>query len=113
MAYDIHITRRNNWFDEGMDITPLEWRKIIDENPELKQTEAIEIQAKDGQQFKYTFEDAQIAKWKKPNSAEIIWFLYRRGEITVSNPDEVTMEKVRQIAKRVGARVQGDDGEFY
>ena len=41
------------------------------------------------------------------------WFDWRSGEISVKNPDEPAISKMREIAQKLGARVQGDDGEYY
>jgi len=36
-----------------------------------------------------------------------------KGNLSIKNPDEECLAKMRQIAARLQARVQGDDGEFY
>lgn len=41
------------------------------------------------------------------------WFDYRGGRIVVKNPDDVVMTKMQQIAAHLGARVQGEEGEYY
>jgi hypothetical protein len=40
-------------------------------------------------------------------------FWYRDGQLIVSDPDDETVEKMRDIAERIGAHVRGDDGESY
>ena len=41
------------------------------------------------------------------------WLDCVRGNIYTKNPDEPILAKMLQIAVALGARVQGDDGEFY
>ena len=36
-----------------------------------------------------------------------------QGDIFTKNPDPSTIEKMISIAKKLNARVQGDDGEIY
>jgi hypothetical protein len=38
---------------------------------------------------------------------------FRDGEIVVKNPDEATVARMIAAARRLGARVEGDDGETY
>ena len=35
MGYDLHITRRQNWYSEGAQITEAEWLDYIETDPEL------------------------------------------------------------------------------
>ena len=41
------------------------------------------------------------------------WFDYREGNIVVKNPDDEIVNKMLDIAERLDAKVQGDDGEIY
>jgi hypothetical protein len=41
------------------------------------------------------------------------WFLYRKGYVTVKNPDEEIIRKMWSIAQALSAKVQGDDSEVY
>ncbi|MFG2757863.1 hypothetical protein [Streptomyces wuyuanensis] len=38
---------------------------------------------------------------------------WAEGRIVVKNPDETLLEKMRGLARVLGARVQGDDCEYY
>ena len=96
MGYDLHITRKANWSDdEGDSITPEEWLAILDSDAELSR-------ATD------TGDDTLAGAWKGDS---LFWF--DNGEITCKNPDEPIIRKMVQIAQRLGANVQGDDGERY
>jgi hypothetical protein len=41
------------------------------------------------------------------------WFDFRNGRVVAKNPDERALAKMITIARHLGARVRGDDGEFY
>jgi hypothetical protein len=38
---------------------------------------------------------------------------WRNGEIVVRSPDDAALAKLREIAAALGARIHGDEGEFY
>jgi hypothetical protein len=38
---------------------------------------------------------------------------WRDGQVVVKNPDEILLGKMCEIAAALGARVLGDEGEFY
>ena len=46
-------------------------------------------------------------------SGGIAWMDHRGGRIVVKNPDTAILKKMCAIAERLGARVQGDEGEMY
>jgi hypothetical protein len=92
MGYDFHITRRNDWYDEGADISADEWLKYVESDPELS------IDESNGKYF---------AIWKED------WLDWHRGEIYTKNPRRNLVEKMIQIANRLNAKVQGDEGEVY
>lgn len=55
-----------------------------------------------------------FALWRAHRvDAEHPWFDWFDGEVHTKHPDRKTLGKALQIAKRLGARVQGDDGEEY
>jgi hypothetical protein len=96
MGYDLHITRKaNRSDDEGDSITPEEWLAVLDSDSELSR-------ATD------TGDDTLAGAWKGDS---LFWF--HDGEITCKNPDEPIIRKMVAIAQRLGANVQGDDGEVY
>jgi hypothetical protein len=96
MGYDIHITRKANWSDdEGDAIAPEEWLLALDSDPELSR-------ATD------SGDDTLAGAWK---GETLFWF--HDGEVTCKNPDEAIIRKMVEIGARLGANVQGDDGERY
>jgi hypothetical protein len=98
MGYDFHITRRANWSDEGNDITSEEWLSLVARDPELH------LQTKNGPYF---------VTWDGPSSLKSPWLNWSKGLITTKNPDDALIDKMVAIARRLKAKVQGDDGEIY
>ena len=98
MGYDLHITRRGNWADEdGPEITLDEWNAYVASDDEL-QPDA----ANGPPYFLWT---------AHPQEPWTLW--WRRGVVQTKNPDDATVRKLVAIAERLGATVQGDDGEVY
>lgn len=102
MGYDLHITRKASWSDEdGATISEQEWRRVIEEDQELKLDTETRCVMSDGQ---YVF-----ASWNGQAGA----LGYHDGQITSKNPPEPLIRKMVAIAQRLNANVQGDDGEVY
>jgi hypothetical protein len=98
VGYELHITRRNHWSDEGCDITRDEWLTLVANDPEL----TIHPVLGDG-----------YAIWNGPSEFEDPWLRWRRGNINTTRPDDALYAKMLDLAAKLGARVQGDEGEFY
>jgi hypothetical protein len=102
MGYDLHITRKENWSDEdGPSISEAEWRRVIEEDPELQLDTETSCTMADGE---YVF-----AAWNGEPGA----LGHYAGEITTKDPSEPLIRKMVLIAQRLNANVQGDDGERY
>ena len=100
MAYDLHITRADDWSDsEKFPITKDEWEAIIAADPELR------LDSINGDSFAY-WVDRQSGKKRG-------WFEWSDGEISTRYPDRAQLGKMLQLAQQLGAQVQGDDGEKY
>lgn len=100
MGYDIHITRAPaDYFDNaGHEITAEEWLACVQADPEL------ELAGYNGPHF---------ALWSGQSQRADPWFTWSSGNVNTKNPDPSIVAKAIAIAKRLGARVQGDDGEIY
>lgn len=98
MGYDLHITRKEFWADEdGPQILFEEWSKLVELDPDLE----VDSQ-NDGSYFVFH------------HPTENVLFAWcDTGEITSKNPDKMTVAKLLQIATKLKAQVQGDDGEIY
>jgi len=96
MGYDLHITRRRRWTDEGQDIAAEEWLACVHADPELR------LVPGNGPCF---------AEWS--GAAEPGWLDWSHGCVFTTHPDAALIGKMVAIAGRLGAHVQGDDGECY
>ena len=104
MGYDLHITRAQDWScNEGHEITPAEWLHVVQQDPSFKLDEL------QGPYFVLWTGDRECGKSGYPDA----WFDWYAGNITTKNPDSPMIKKMVQIARKLNARVQGDDGETY
>jgi hypothetical protein len=99
MGYDIHITRADMWFNSEASPIPLEeWLAVIASDPELKL---------DNQNGPHDF------LWFPPDGQTPYPLWWAEGRIHTKNPERAMVEKMLEVAARLGARVQGDHGEVY
>jgi hypothetical protein len=58
-----------------------------------------------------------LALWtaysRRGNVRNSVWFDYRNGRIVVKDPDDEICDKMKEIARVLGARVVGDEDEEY
>src|SRR4051812_21174805 len=98
MGYDLHITRRVDWWDfDGPAITLEEWGAYVKGDAEVQP---------DPDNGPTDFLYAAHPKEPWP-----LWWY--RGEVYAKNPDEATVRKLVGIAEKLEARVLGDDGETH
>ena len=96
MGYDIHLTRADDWHaNEGKEISDSEWLGVVAEEPDLQPDPA---------NGRYS------VNWTAVDGA---WFDWYRGNVFTTNPDRAVLEKALQLAERLNATVQGDDGRVY
>ena len=99
MGYELHITRAKEWSDNSdCEIGADEWLKLVEEDPELR------LAGENGPYF---------ALWNGPPSYPDAWLDWCGGYISTKSPDEALIAKMVQIATKLNAKVQGDDGEIY
>jgi hypothetical protein len=117
MGYDLHITKKTNWFDEDVkhDISQEDWKIYIQHDSEMILEGFAEATTQNQESIR--FEDKSIAVWtkysKNNSNGNFAWFYLSSGNITVKNPDKEIIQKMLQIAKNMQARLQGDEGEYY
>jgi hypothetical protein len=94
MAYDVHITRREEWSVEGENITLAEWLAIANAGVDLTVSSdgSAEMRGPDGQAWPLWWQEGRV-ETKKPNKEFII--------------------KMVALARPLNAKVQGDDSEIY
>jgi hypothetical protein len=111
LGYDFHITRaRRSTDSEAHPITLEEWRACSAADPELEMTGVAEAETPSGV---LRYESPGLAIWRAHPDGAQAWFDCRDGEIVVKNPDDAMIAKMIALAGKLGARVQGDDGEVY
>lgn len=99
MGYELHVTRAGDWAEnDASQISPEEWTKLVESDPELQ------FDTRNGPYF---------AVWAGHVEHPQSWFDWSEGNIHTKSPDRPTLGKMLQLAQRLGAKVQGDDGEVY
>ncbi|MHC5063591.1 MAG: hypothetical protein ACYTG5_06420 [Planctomycetota bacterium] len=94
MGYDLHVTRAIDWTaNEGLTISSAEWLEFVEVDKEL-------------------WRDPANGPYAARMSAKT-WFDWFEGNIFTTDPEAATVRKMLEIAERLSAAVQGDDGEFY
>lgn len=112
-GYDLHITRATEWtLSSKQPISELEWKAAVASDGQLMiNTTATAANPKTREVVQVS--NPLMATWVDPTSKEKHYFYYFRGEITVKNPSKSAIAKMKAIAKKLSARVQGDEGEWY
>ena len=99
MGYEVHITRADHWASNaGREIRRDEWLVLVAGDPELT------LDPMNGDEY---------VLWSGRSRYPEPWFHWWRGNVSTKNPDRAIIAKMLFLAARLGARVQGDDGEFY
>jgi hypothetical protein len=115
MGYDLHITRAADWSEsETRPISIEEWLAYVTSDPEMRLDNYAQVDI-DGSVLRH--ESEGIAVWTTYSGhgvgGNMAWFSYSDGQVQVKNPDREILGKMLQIANRLEAKVQGDDGEKY
>lgn len=98
MGYDIHITRRKHWAEDGDDITAEEWLEYVQSDPDFR------LDPRNGPYHAEGTEDSPIADE---------WLDWHRGAVYSKYPNAAMVDKMVVIANHFGGIVQGDEGEVY
>ena len=95
MAYQVHITRAEDWLDGAeQPIAETRWRTLVDDDPELR----FDADS-----------DNTFVTWRDDES----WFQWQDGAISTAPRSAAALGKALSIAAQLDARVLGDDGERY
>lgn len=109
MGYDVYITRASDWLDrETFPIPEKEWMIVVQSDPSLQisKEDYFDRTTKEG-----NIERLRPVCWKQHPDSVPFW--YMDGAIEVKSPDDSTIQKMIEIAKKLNARVIGEDGEEY
>jgi hypothetical protein len=115
MGYEVHITRAADWTgSRSLPITLFEWYSYLDSDPEMRRIDAAEAKTTAGVM---RFDSEGLSVWTGWSQHGVdgkqAWFDYDEGRISVNDPDPEIVCKLHAIARDLGARVLGDDGEAY
>ncbi|GDY13303.1 hypothetical protein LBMAG53_21810 [Planctomycetota bacterium] len=114
MGYDIHITRKDEWSEDGNDIPLNTWINYCSIDGEMTIVNTAEVDLENKEKLSYSNNGLAIwNKYSKNTDQNKAWFDYQSGNIVVKNPDQEIIDKMIRISKALGAKVQGDDGECY
>ncbi len=116
MGYEVHITRKAEWFDEeGPDISLEDWKDYIASDPEMRLDGYAEAATANGDIVRMELDG--IAVWTAYSAhgidGNMAWLYPGAGGIVAKNPDPEILAKMFEIAQALGARVVGDEGEEY
>jgi hypothetical protein len=116
VGYELHITRKPNWFDDGPEIRLDEWIAVVKQDPEMRLDGFAETETGDTHAV-LRVEDSSLAVWTAYSAhgrdGNMAWLYLSQGSVVAKNPDQEIRTKMAALARRLGARVQGDEGEFY
>lgn len=97
MGYELHITRAEFWAEnDSHPIEVSEWLAVVEADASLT------IEERNGQYF--------AVFGSKEESGWIDW---KDGNLYSTYPQPATFTKLLEIARLLGAKIQGDDGELY
>jgi hypothetical protein len=116
MGYDVYITRKGNWFDEsGAKISIDEWKTLVLSDPDMRLDGYASAIVGNGNFLRVDSEG--LAVWATYQGTGVggrtAWFDLRQGNVVVKNPDVAILCKMWQLARRLDAKVQGDECEMY
>jgi len=114
MGYDLHITRKSEWFDEdGEEITLDEWCDFVKSSSDMRLDGFAEIETPNGT---LRVESDGLSVWtgySGQTDGNMAWFDFTEGNIKVKSPDDEIIKKMYQIAVTLNAKVQGEECEVY
>jgi hypothetical protein len=115
MGYDVHITRKQHWWDEeGPDISLAEWLAVVEADRDMRFDGHAETQLGDGSILRFRNEGLSVwTAYSRHCQNWMAWFSFHRGNVVVKNPDPEILQKMWSLAQTLSAKVQGDDDEFY
>jgi hypothetical protein len=115
MGYDVHITRKTDWFDDEPAIPLEEWLSTVAADPEMRLDGYAEALLPSGDTLRV--ESEGLAVWTAYSRAGVgggqAWFDYQDGNVVVKDPDREIRAKMWRLAQTLQAKVQGDEDEVY
>jgi hypothetical protein len=108
MGYNLYITRANSWLDtKKVPISKLEWESVVASDPSLK----LSTQDYYDRMMHGKIERVHPVLWTSQTDQVPLWFI--DGAIDTKNPDKATTIKMVELARRLNAKVLGEEDEEY
>ena len=108
MGYDLYITRAESWLDRKKSpIRREEWDSVVAADPELE----LSTQDYYERQVKRRIERIYAVIWMVHPDRVPFWFL--DGAVETKNPDDATIRKMVTLARKLKAKVLGEEDEEY
>ncbi|MBN2711648.1 MAG: hypothetical protein JXR97_04340 [Planctomycetes bacterium] len=117
MGYELYITKKACWFEDGPVISLQEWQYYVANDPDIRMDNFAEAENTSGEVIR--IECPGIAIWEKWSKNGVdgcyAWMNYNEssGTISVSHPDQEIIGKMWEIAQHFSAIVQGEECEIY
>lgn len=109
-TYEVHITRTEDWVDsESGPITLDEWKAVVDADVDLSMASIVRMTGP----TRVPLREAWLADWKDAAGDVLCVFRYTKGRVTVGDPSEAAIAKMKVIAKALNAKVRGGDGKHF
>ena len=114
MAYEIHISKTKEWNEsEKAPIKPNELIEIINLDPELK-SEGQGVEGENPNTGKVIKVNTDLSfKYLNKNSKQEYFYHLVGSHVRFKYIDESQIQKAKEIAVKLKAYVQGDEGEYY
>lgn len=97
-GYDVHITKKEFFFNGGECISLAEWQSYVKTDPSVKVDPY-----NDETDFLVSIDKQVFPLWYSNDSCNL----------STKNPSPEAISKMIEIAKKLKATVQGDDSEIY
>lgn len=106
MGYELHIHRKDNWFDEksSKPVSYEEWKAVAKADEEL-----IIVGSYGDRRVDF---EIPIYGWPKPDG-EAVSFIWLIDEVSVSFSGDAAIVKAFELSQKLGAKLQGDENEVY
>jgi hypothetical protein len=122
MAYEIHIERVNDKGEPADEsITLSEWKAAIEnqKNVRLASNDIVGTNPATGEVIRIPNSDGDAEVFFPEESKWYRVYRWRKGKInfkglpSFDNPNDTIRQTTRLLAEVLGARIVGDEGEFY
>ncbi|RZF50507.1 hypothetical protein EXE30_12805 [Acinetobacter halotolerans] len=97
-GYNVYITKKEFYLNEGKCITPVEWRSYLETDP------FVIVDPHNSEQDFIVSVNEQVFP---------LWYSYDSCDLFTKNPSPEAINKMIEIAKMLNATVQGDELEIY